>query len=440
MKNANIDIIRLNHWLNARKITLPILKNKNKNLYKKIKLNKNFLATNKELRFLTSFLNIQTEDIITRLKLSDYIYFSKKKILSTKRPIKRDGIHFYNYYTLPSPKGFKAPVILDILCPSSKFPKLNNGHLEHAITVNLGPGDIYGRWGKNIKKRENFSIIKSNRSENQWIVGDTYLEPTYLAHSYSLVNETPSQILSYTAKSQLEKFSENSNIWPDQSYKNMIKSMNRYGNKNIFIKSFLNSRGLDEEYLSKKLKISKREMKYFFRSKRITLKNKSILKKICKIMNVEPSIFYERKFVGDKAGKTYKSYKDCLKSIRKFKSYLVSSMSASEKYPDLYGIFIKVFKKKKVQDLDYYASTHYLATSGKMFFYIRDKKIKFTSGDSLWVSPFLKHGFSGEGSIIKISNGECLDYQDISEINNLFDYKKTLNRIYKDNMNWGYDS
>ena len=168
-----------------------------------------------------------------------------------------------------------------------------------------------------------------------------------MEHSYSLVNETPSQILSYTAKSQLEKFSENSNIWPDQSYKNMIKSMNRYGNKNIFIKSFLNSRGLDEEYLSKKLKISKREMKYFFRSKRITLKNKSILKKICKIMNVEPSIFYERKFVGDKAGKTYKSYKDCLKSIRKFKSYLVSSMSASEKYPDLYGIFIKVFKKKK---------------------------------------------------------------------------------------------
>ena len=35
------------------------------------------------------------------------------------------------------------------------------------------------------------------------------------------------------------------------------------------------------------------------------------------------------------------------KSIRKFKSYLVSSMSASEKYPDLFGIFIKVSKKKK---------------------------------------------------------------------------------------------
>ena len=88
MKTANIDIIRLNHWLNARKITLPILKNKNKNLYKKIKLNKNFLATNKELRFLTSFLNIQTEDIITKLKLADYIYFSKKKFFRLKDQLK----------------------------------------------------------------------------------------------------------------------------------------------------------------------------------------------------------------------------------------------------------------------------------------------------------------------------------------------------------------
>ena len=33
-----------------------------------------------------------------------------------------------------------------------------------------------------------------------------------------------------------------------------------------------------------------------------------------------------------------------------------------------------------------------------------------------------------------------MDYQDISEINNLFDYKKILNRIYKDKINWGYDN
>ena len=432
----DVDVVKINHWLNARKVTLIQIKEKKRDLYNKIKKKKNFSISIKDLNFLEKYLNIQQDDILLKKKLPDFIYFSKKKILSTKRPIKRDGIHFYNYYTLPSPQGFKSPVILDILCPYNKLPKLNNGHLEQAITVNLGPGDIYGRWGQNIKKKGNFSIIKSNKSKNNWIVGDTYLEPTYLAHSYSLVNKTPSQILSYTAKSQLQKFSENSNIWPNQSYKNMIKAMTKYGQKIMFLKSFLDSRGMDTDYISKKLRISKNLIENFFKSK----KNRKILEKICKIMNVEPSIFNERKFNEDRVGKTYKSYKDCFKSIRKFKSYLVSSMSASEKYPDLFGIFIKVSKKKRVQDLEFYASTHYLATSGKMFFYINNKKIKFENGDSLWVSPFLKHGFSGDGSIIKISNGECIDYQDIYELNNLFDYKKTIKRIYKDNINWGYDN
>lgn len=435
-----LSIIKLNHWFNARKLTIGFFKKKNNNLYKKLLENKNFNCSAYELKFLCNKLNINKEDLLFKKDLPEFILHSKNKINLTKRPIKRDGIHFYNYYTLPSPKGFKAPVILDILCPNNKLPKLNNGHLEHAITVNLGPGDIYGRWGKNINKKENFSVIKSNRFKNKWIVGDTYLEPTYLSHSYSLVNKTPSQILSYTTKSQLEKFSKNLNIWPEQSYKNMIDSINKQGNKNIFIKSFLNSRGLDEDYVAKKLNITKREIEIFFKSKKTSLKNKKILEKLCKIMNVEPSIFYERKFNEDKVGKTYKSYKDCFKTIRKFKSYLVSSMSASEKYPDLYGIFIKVYKKRKVKDLVYYASTHYLATSGEMFFYLKDKKIKFNNGDSIWVSPFLKHGFSGEGSIIKINNGECIDYQDICEINNLFDHKKVLSRIYNDNINWGYDS
>jgi hypothetical protein len=434
-----LDIIKINHWLNARKLTMNFFKDKNKRLYKKISKNKNFKATHSEIKFLLNNLNLDENDIILKKTLPEFIIHSKKKISSTKRPIIRDGIHFYNYYSLPSPKGFKAPVILDILCPYNKLPKLNNGHLEQAITVNLGPGNIYGRWGENIKKKENFSIIKFNNGIKPWIVGDTYLEPTYLPHTYSLVDTTPSRILSYTAKSQLQKFVDSSNLWPKESYKNMIKLTNKYSQKITFIKSFLDSRGFDEDYISKKLKISKKKIENFFSSKKIISENKTILKSLCKIINVEPSIFYDRKFNEDRVGKIYKSFKDCFKSIRKFKSYLVSSMSASEKYPDLFGIFMKVTKKKIVKDLEYYASTHYLATSGKMFFYIKNKKIKFDSGDSIWIPPFIKHGFSGNGSIIKISNGECMDYRDIFEINNLFDHKKILNRIYKDKINWGYD-
>ena len=86
----------------------------------------------------------------------------------------RDGIHFYNYYTLPSPKGFKSPVILDILCPYNKIPKLNNGHLEQAITINLGPGNIYGRWGKDIKKKKIFQKIEFNNKNDKWVVGEIH--------------------------------------------------------------------------------------------------------------------------------------------------------------------------------------------------------------------------------------------------------------------------
>ena len=66
---------------------------------------------------------------------------------------------------------------------------------------------------------------------------DTYLEPTFLPHTYSLVNKTPSQILSYTAKSQLQKFIENSNLWPVSSYDNFIKNVELNGNNVSFCKN-----------------------------------------------------------------------------------------------------------------------------------------------------------------------------------------------------------
>ena len=438
---AYLDIIKINHWLNARKLTINSFKIKQLKLYKKLKKNKNFKSSNNEIKYLLKILNVNKSDLILKKILPEYIFMTKKQILSTKRPIKRDGIHFYNYYTLPSPVGFKAPVILDILCPQNKLPKLNNGHLEHAITINLGPGDIYGRWGKDIKKSENFSKISFNNKSEPWIVGDTYLEPTYLPHTYSLASKKPSQILSYTAKSQLQKFVNNANIWSEKSYKNFIKSIDGNGNKISFLNFFLSSRGLDFNYISKKTKISNLKLKKFFNKKKIDLKkDKTLINKICVLLQIDSSIFKEKSFKEDPVGKTFFSFKESIKSIRSYKSYLVSSMSASERYPDLYGFFMKIFKKKRIKDLMYYASSHYLATSGKMKFYINNKTYEFRKGDAIWISPFISHGFSGEGSIIKISNGECLDYLDIYEINKIYNPNYILRRIYKDEENWGYDN
>ena len=443
MKKNNhfsIDIIKLNHCLNAAKFTIGHLSKERKKLAEKIKKKRNFFATSSEIDFLNKKLNISLYDIKLREKLPEYIIHTKKKILSTKRAIKRDGIHFYNYYSLPSPLGFKSPVILDILCPADKLPKLNNGHLEQAITINLGKGDIFGRWGEKINKH-NFKKIKANNGKNPWIIGDTYVEPTFLPHTYSLSSKVKSQILSYTAKSQLQKFVDNSNLWPLSSYTNFLGSIDKYGEKLSFINMYLNNRGISINYLAKKIKVNHNQLNQFFSNRnKKKINNIVILKKICSYLSIDYEIFLKKDYKEDSVGKTYLSYKESIKTIRKYKSYKVASMASSLRYPDLHGLFIKISTNKKVFDLFDYASTHYLVTSGSMFLNINDAQIKVKEGDAIWMAPYCLHGFSGKGSLAKITNGECIDYLDIFEISKIFNSESTLRRVYQDLNNWGHEN
>ena len=139
-----VDKFRLIHWLNIRKTTIDVL---NQLLSNKIN-RKISLDDFEDLDMYTAseiagVLSIPVSNILKNPETPSFLYSSKKDLEKTKRPITRDGIHFYNYYTLPSPNGYVAPVLIDILCPKEKLPKLNNGHLEPAITISMGPNDIY---------------------------------------------------------------------------------------------------------------------------------------------------------------------------------------------------------------------------------------------------------------------------------------------------------
>ncbi|MDA7770260.1 hypothetical protein N8925_03000, partial [Candidatus Pelagibacter sp.] len=402
-------------------------------LSKKLKLKKNFNISSKELFFINTKLLIPTEKVALQKKIPDYIYWSKTKIEKTKRPIKRDGIHFYNYYSLPIPDGFVGPVILDILCPKDKLPQLNNGHLEQAITINLGNSDIYGRWGK-VKNKTNFSKIRFNNSSvNSWIIGDTYVEPTYCPHSYSRATDYNSQILSYTAKSPLEKLIKNLNNWSNKNYKSLMNNIQFKDIRTSILNFYLNNQGISIKYLAKSINFKISNISQI-------IKNKKILSKTCKFLKIDPNLLDKKNYSSeDTIGKTYLPYKESFKTIRKYKSYTIASMASSERYTDLFGYFIKVSKKKKVKDLSDYASSHYLITSGNFYLNIDNKKIKIKKGDAIWMSSFKLHGFSGSGSLLKISNGENLDTADLSEMLNLYNPKKTLERSYKDKISWGYE-
>ena len=80
----------------------------------------------------------------------------------------------------------------------------------------------------------------------------------------------------------------------------------------------------------------------------------------------------------DSVGKLYFDYKESLKTIRKFKSYTVSSLVSSKRFPDLSGYFLKIdnLNRKKIIDVFDSKCSHYLVTGGKIKFYIFFLKIE----------------------------------------------------------------
>ena len=437
-----IDKYKLIHWLNIRKTSFEVL---NKNLSGKI--NKKITEKNLDeldqytANLISEILNISIENIIKNDQVPNYIFKSDQDIKETKRPIKRDNIHFYNYYTLPSPKGYVAPVLIDILCPKDKLPKLNNGHLETAITLSLGPNDIYARFGKKINKT-NFCKFKVNKDKKtDWIVGDNYYEPSYCLHTYSRATDGPGKILSYTTVSHIEKiFRDKIN---DDSFSNLKLNFNGNYFNNLLHQSLID-KGYDVNFVSKKLKIKKTRLLNLFKSNtKIPL---AIKNKILKLANLDKRLFQEIKHKEDKVGKYYLTVKDVKKTIRKFKSYKIASIASSTRNPDLYGYYIKVNKRiNRNPKLDLMDSncSHYLVTGGKLIFYVNEKdyvkKINCKKGDAIWVGSFIKHSFYGDGSLAKISDGQNFNYLDKFDLGNLYNGKFTINRARKDNQNWGYD-
>ncbi len=442
--NNRIDKLKLNHWLNIRKTTIQVL---NELLKKDLNYEINFEnldeTDERAISKIASVLSIPVENILSEDDVPSFIFNSKEQIEQTRRPIKRGGIHYYNYYTLPSPKGFVAPVLIDILCPKDKKPVLNNGHLEPAITVSLGPNDIYARFAKKIDKITFLKFRINPDPKTSWVIGSNYFEPSYCLHTYSRATNGPGRILSYTTKSNLEKLFGNK--LNKNSFDNFSKNLDKKKPNRSFFYQDIYNKGYSLEEISKKTKISLLKIKNYFKNKSKSL-NLLEIKKICKIINSDPLVYLDRTFKEDKIGKYYYDYKDSLKTIRNFKSYKVASIANSPRSPDLTGYFLKIKNKSKKPLFDLLDSncSHYLVTKGNVSFnaIIQDqiKKIDMKEGDSIWISSYTKHGFTGDGALIKISDGQNFNYLEKTDIINTYNLEKTLSRGRQDKVNWGYDT
>ena len=435
MQTVTIDAVKLLHWLNVRKIT-PAMASARAGLAVDALIDGNAEMDPREATRLADILNVPIEHLALRAAAPAVIYASKRDIDATKRPIDRGGIHFYNYYTLPSPKGQIAPVLIDILCPKDRMPTQNNGHLEPAITINLGPGDINGLWGAEVNPYTRHVLHACRDGVEPWVAGDSYVEPSFCPHTYSRASDEPAQILSYTVKSNLEAFLGGANGWAEERFDGMLGNVAAASFPAAILRSYMERHGYDAASLAAASATSGNAVSAFLAGEDDALDVPG-LQAIGQALALDYRLLLKPIANHDPVGKTLRTIPDSRASIRRFKSYTVASMSASPSLPDLTGLFIKVDKTAdRSLDLKDHSASHYLVTGGTMTFRWSGGEQRIESGDALWVGPYVRHGFCGVGSLIKMGNGEGTTYLDQFEMSNTYQLADTLRRGWRDRQIW----
>ncbi len=360
-----------------------------------------------------------------------------EQLRETRRPIQRDGIHFYNYYTMAAPPGAVAPVILDILCPADRVPALNNGHLEPAITINLGPGDIHGRWGEELDEAT-WQVIETNVGQDDWIVGDSYVEPSYCPHSYSLAGAVPARIVSYTGQSSLAGLIEDVNDWSDPAATAMFEWLAGESIPRQVATLLLSRRGHTSASAAASLGVREADL-----AAAIDAGSPELLRELGTALGFDYRLLIPPTTRHDAVGKTFKSVAECRAEIRAFQGYRVASTASAPHLPDLTGLFLLVAGEGG--RLCEPAESHYLVTGGApTLHWIRadgsEQRAELAADASVWVAPFVAHRWSGAGALIKLGSGRHLGYLDLFELTNTYAPAATLRRGRRDSRGWGYDS
>ena len=119
--DTGLDPVKLVHWMNIRKVTWDHLAThldaEPADLRARLRYQSGSPRQG-EIEAVATFLNVDPTLISAKTKARPAILLMRAaELRASCRAVQRDGIHFYNYYSLPVPAGSVGPVILDILCP-----------------------------------------------------------------------------------------------------------------------------------------------------------------------------------------------------------------------------------------------------------------------------------------------------------------------------------
>jgi 2-hydroxyethylphosphonate dioxygenase len=366
--------------------------------------------------------------------LPSVIHRDADSFLASCRPLSRDGIHFYNYFSIASPPDRIGPVILDILCPRDRLPMLNSGHLEPAITVNLGPGDIMGRWSEDLDDRT-WKRLRAATDDPRWIVGESYMESPFCPHSYALASDTPARIVSYTAQSRLQPIIEMNDQWTDAEFDRFIDSLRTDAYE---LEMALRAKGYQPDGAG--LSSSSRATVGQLRADPalVTLEE---VRSLANELRIDYRSLLPSSRDLDELGRTWCSLEESRTSIRPFGSYWIASMASSVALPDIVGLFLLV-EPGSPGELDLIASTelHYFVADGHAVLTWEDangaSKVELGPDSSLWVAPFVPHAFEGSAALLRFDSGVGLASAERLEVERTFRAQTTLRRGRHDLVGW----
>ena len=443
-----VDSYKLAHWMNVRKVTPAEVAERadlGEELVRDLLRNDRPALDDDRADRLADALHVSGSQLTASPRQGlTAVVTSPEELRATRRPIRRDGIHFYNYYSMAGPPGRVAPVILDILCPHDRLPALNNGHLEPAITVNLGPGDIHGRWGEELGEGE-WQVLRANRGEGSWIVGDSYVEPSYCPHSYSLASEEPARIISYTCESNLAPLFAELNDWGDPAFGALLRDVGEAAPPDL-LRSALSRRGFEPAAAADRSGVALDSLEAFLAGETNAL-SVAALRALGDAVGLDYRALLPAPRRHDAVGKTSRSIEESRASARPFRSYTVASMASAAHLPDLIGLFLLVAKPGEPNpelDLCESSESHYLVVGGEPTLAWREAdgsvgEAALEPDASAWVAPYVEHGFGGEGAVVKLGSGSHVGYLDQIELSNTFTAAATLRRGRRDALGWGYD-
>jgi hypothetical protein len=444
-----VDPYKLLHWMNARKLTPDQVSSASG-------LNPAQLRATIEAGEATPVQDEFVGALATALRVDPHrltaaedcgltvITQTGEQMYQTKRPIRRDGIHFYNYYSMAAPHGRVAPVILDILCPADRLPTLNNGHLEPAITVNLGPGDIHGRWGTDLGPAT-WQVLAANRGADAWITGDSYVEPSYCPHSYSLAGAEPARIVSYTAQSNLAPLIEDANRWSTPAFEQWMQDLDKDGTSPAnLLRLQLRRRGFTPESAARAAGVAEPDL-------RAAVENAAdaaalgVLRAVGHAVGLDYRTLLPVEPGHDAVGKSCMTLAQARETVRPWGPHQVASMAGASNLPDLSGLFLSVnCRQRDDLGLVHENETHYLVVGGDVRLDWVDEQgdvstARLRRDASAWVAPFVAHQWSGRGSVLQFNSGRQVGYLDLLELSNTYDATATLRRGHRDRAGWGYE-